>query len=304
MLIPYSTEVLIKKWPVSNLVIMGLCILFFLVLAVSASTGVSGPFMDSLIDAMVLDGWSPAGLLGYSFLHAGLVHLLGNMLCLWVFGNAVCEKVGNAVHAGVFILSGVLAGVVHNVMDGHPAIGASGAVNGMIGFYLVLYPVNRINCFYWFIRPGTFEISGYWLILFWFALDAWQAITGSQRGIAYWAHIGGFLSGLSFGFIALKTGLAQMAHYDNPTLLDYLRGGAAGPEPVHRNRTLPEIMKDKPARTPSRPAERIGNVPFNPRPDVNIDCPHCAQNLDVPGSMVGIEFACPACNGKIQLKTD
>ena len=90
MILPTSTEVLLKRWPVSNLVIIGLCTIIYILL-------VTGLMPGELADRLLLNGWSLSGLVGYSFLHAGFWHLVMNMLYLWVFGNAVCEKMVGVV---------------------------------------------------------------------------------------------------------------------------------------------------------------------------------------------------------------
>lgn len=77
-------------------------------------------------------------------------------------------------------------------------------------------------CWWLILWGGSFAISGFWIILFWFIIDAWQAIAGSGDGTAYWAHLGGFIFGFGLGTLCLSTGLARMATYDNPTLLDFL----------------------------------------------------------------------------------
>jgi membrane associated rhomboid family serine protease len=302
MLIPYSTEVLIKKWPISNLVIIGICVVVFVLL-------LAGCIPEGVLSVMILTGWNPMGLVGYQFLHAGLLHLVFNMLYLWVFGNAVCQTVGNVAYAVLFLVTGVLAGAAHILLAGAPAIGASGAINGIIGFYLVVYPVNRVNCFYWFFRFGTFDIAGFWLILFWFLADACSAFMGVNAGIAYWAHVGGFASGFALGVLFLETGMARMAHYDNPTLLDYLRGkhkaqqGLAFEKQSFRRppKSRQEPSLPPPSRRPPHPLpppEKTAKV----SPDINLDCPHCGQSLEVPEELIGSAFQCPSCNGEIELE--
>ncbi len=258
-----------------------------------------------MLEAMVLTGWNPIGLIGHQFIHAGFFHLLFNMLYLWVFGNAVCEKIGNLAYTGTFLLAGVAAGGIHNVLDGNPAVGASGAINGIVGLYLVLYPINRINCFYWFFRPGTFDISGYWLIIFWFLVDAWHAFSGAETGVAYWAHVGGFLSGFGMGFLFLKTGIAKMARYDNPTLFDYMskRKPQGGSIIELRGAARPDAMSELARSMLTRPAPKAAPVPA-PAADINLDCPHCSQNLDAPAAMIGQVFACPTGGGMIKLEEE
>jgi rhomboid family protein len=150
----------------------------------------------SLFDSMVLGGWGIMGLFGHVFLHADAWHLFGNMVFLMVFGNAVCAKLGHARYLGLFFVLAFSAAAAHNMFSGGQAIGASGAVNGVVGMYLVLYPFNDVRCFYWFwVRIGSFAISGIFVILFWLAFDIWGAIDGGG-GIAYWAHLGGIIGGV------------------------------------------------------------------------------------------------------------
>jgi len=299
MIIPYSTEVEITRWPFSNLAIMAGCVGVFVLL-------LGGYVSPSVIEAMILTGWNPIGLVGHQFVHAGFGHILFNMLFLWVFGNAVCEKVGNGVYGAAFLLAGIAAAALHNIMDGAPAVGASGAINGIVGLYLVLYPINRITCFFWFFRPGTFDVSGFWLILFWFVVDAWQAFSGAETGIAYWGHVGGFVLGVGLGFLFLATGVARMASYDNPTLLDYLsKRKTRGASVTERGSAArPGALAGVAERIVPRPAPRRDVVPFAAQPYLNVDCPHCLQNLDVPTSMIGHTFACASCGKEIELQEE
>jgi membrane associated rhomboid family serine protease len=172
-------------------------------------------------EAFLLDGWDPSSLFGHMFLHGGFLHLLGNMLFLWIFGNAVCAKVGNISFPFIYLFLGFCAAVVHLVADGSPAVGASGAINGVVGMFLVWYPLNSISCFYlWGFIPmlGTaFSISSCWMILFWLVFDIWGAAsTGGST--AYWAHIGGFAVGFALAVALLKIGLVEMEE-DEKSLL-------------------------------------------------------------------------------------
>ena len=88
------------------------------------------------------------------------------------------------------------AAAMHLTFVGGPMIGASGAINGIVGVFLLWYPLNSSSCIYWFyIRGGTFQISSYWMILFWLMFDIWGVASGGGS-VAYWAHIGGFLAGM------------------------------------------------------------------------------------------------------------
>ena len=315
ILLPYSTEVHIRRWPIGNLAIIGICVFVSLLI----------PADSELFAGMVLWHWHPIGMITYMFLHSGIMHLVLNMLALWVFGNTVCEKIGSLLFALVFILTGFIAGVVHMTMDVSPAIGASGAINGVIGFYLVLHPVNRINCLYWvLVKGGTFAISGFWIVLLWFGFDAYGALSHSQSGIAYWAHLGGFISGVMLGVLFLRRGWAKMESYDNPTLLDYIfkdkpqrktREERADHGFGRLGRSAAPLVKTEPMRTPvpptkpPPPSERAATPEKSeahqqPEQFTNIDCPHCAQNLDMPTDMIGISFACPACAKQILVEQE
>jgi membrane associated rhomboid family serine protease len=167
------------------------------------------------------------GLLGNMFLHGGFLHLLGNMLFLWIFGNAICATVGNISYGFLYLCLGVIAGIVHLVMDGHPAIGASGAINGIVGMAFVLFPRNKIHTWYffaipfiWLFKAGKFETKAYWMVLYWLVFDIIGSM-GSPDGVAHWGHIGGFAGGMIIALCALKFKLVETYHL---TLLDVLAG--------------------------------------------------------------------------------
>lgn len=217
LLVPYEIETLQQEKPWANWLIVAACSLVSLV-------AMFGGGLDSgAFDALVLDGFSFPGLVGHVFLHADLIHLLGNMVFLWVFGNAVCTNTSNWVYLGTFFVCTLLAGVTHVLLDGSLAIGASGAINGIVGVTLAMYPLNRVYLFWVFlIRGGTTSCKAWLIIGAWFLFDIWGAVSGGGM-IAYWAHIGGFLGGLAFGLTALHFGWIQLTEYDNRSLLDIIR---------------------------------------------------------------------------------
>jgi membrane associated rhomboid family serine protease len=114
--------------------------------------------------------------------------------------------------------------VTHLIFGGGPAVGASGAINGVIGMALAMYPINRVSVF-WFIifRGGTFQCPVWGMALLWFAFDLFGAMRGSG-GVAYWAHIGGLISGVLIGLLALHWGWVRLTAYDNRSLLEILKG--------------------------------------------------------------------------------
>jgi membrane associated rhomboid family serine protease len=138
------------------------------------------------------------------FLHGGFLHILGNMWFLHVFGDNVEDRLGHVRYLIFYILCGVAAGLIHlltNWGSKIPTIGASGAISGVMGAYLLLYPRARITTliliffFFQLIEIPAFVFLGYWLLLQLFSASLTPSHVG---GIAWWAHIGGFVSGLIF----------------------------------------------------------------------------------------------------------
>ncbi len=205
------------RWPVANFAIIGVTVFFSL-------SAMSGAIPLPVVEAMILQNWNPAGVLGHMLLHGGLLHLAGNMLFLWVFGNAVCAKAGNTAYLFIYFGMGAAAAIAHLLFDGAPAIGASGAVNGVMGMFLMLYPLNNITCAYFLVVFfGTFCVSSMWMILLWLSFDLWGAAAG-HGSVAYWAHIGGIAAGFALAAVMVSKGSIRMSDTEC-TLLDYLRGG-------------------------------------------------------------------------------
>ena len=96
------------------------------------------------VPPLALPAWTTA--ISCIFLHGSFMHLLGNMWFLWLFGNAVCAKVGNLVYLLIYLMLGLTSGVVAYTIDPRPAVGASGAINGVVGMFVVWYPLNNIHC--------------------------------------------------------------------------------------------------------------------------------------------------------------
>jgi len=134
-----------------------------------------------------------------TFLHSGFLHIAGNMLFLWVFGNNVEDFLGKIKFAAFYLVAGIAAGLAHVVtnLEGlpslAPAVGASGAVAGVMGAYLVLFPRARINTlvplfFIWtVVRLSAWVVLGLWFVF--------QFFTSPDSGVAWMAHVGGFLVG-------------------------------------------------------------------------------------------------------------
>jgi membrane associated rhomboid family serine protease len=144
------------------------------------------------------------------FLHGGLMHLLGNMLFLYIFGDNIEDHFGHIGYLLFYLVCGIGSGLVHvlfNLNSHIPAIGASGAISGVMGAYILLFPRARILTFFFiFLIPvPAFLILGYWFV-FQF-LEALGGIGGGPAGgVAVWAHVGGFLIGMLITLIFARRG--------------------------------------------------------------------------------------------------
>jgi membrane associated rhomboid family serine protease len=138
------------------------------------------------------------------FLHGGWMHLLGNMRFLWVFGGAVEDTLGHFQYLIFYFISGIGAAVVHTIFNWGsqvPSVGASGAISGVMGAFIVLFPSARVATLipalflFFTIRIPAFLMLGYWFFLQIFSGLASLGVGGQQGGVAWWAHVGGFLLG-------------------------------------------------------------------------------------------------------------
>ncbi len=137
------------------------------------------------------------------FLHGGLMHLLGNMLYLWIFGNNIEDACGHFRFILFYLLTGIgaaAAQIAVNPDSQIPMVGASGAISGVLGAYLLLYPRARVLVLLpLFIILKVFYVPAAVLLVIWFAMQltsGWATVGQSGGGVAFWAHIGGFAAGL------------------------------------------------------------------------------------------------------------
>jgi membrane associated rhomboid family serine protease len=148
----------------------------------------------------------PVTLLTSLFLHGGWTHIIGNMLFLWAFGKSLEDAMGHTKFLMFYLVCGITAGITHVVFNAYttlPTVGASGAIAGVMGAYLVKFPRARIHTlFFLFIFFTTTDIPAFLILIYWFITQLFSeygAITQSQvmnGGVAYAAHIGGFVSGM------------------------------------------------------------------------------------------------------------
>lgn len=151
--------------------------------------------------------WLPVGT--SMFFHAGWLHLLGNLLFLWVFGAAVEDRLGPSRDLLLYLGGGVLAAGLQIVVAPDvtiPMVGASGAIGAILGAYLALFPRNRILTLVFVF--AVVELPAIVVLGSWFVLQLFGGVGGVANdldgGVAYWAHVGGFLAGLAFAWLAYR----------------------------------------------------------------------------------------------------
>jgi membrane associated rhomboid family serine protease len=144
------------------------------------------------------------------FLHGGWFHLISNMWWLWIFGDNVEDHLGRFRFLFFYLASGLFAGAVHtffNLNSILPAVGASGAVAGVLGAYLILFPHARIQTlvpfflYYEVVELPAVIVLGFWFLAQFLSGTAAIAMTTAAGGVAWWAHVGGFLAGMALLFL-------------------------------------------------------------------------------------------------------
>ncbi len=137
-----------------------------------------------------------ATLVSSMFMHGGWMHIVSNMWFLWVFGDNVEDFFGPMLYVAFYVLTGLAATATHILFEGAsivPVVGASGAVSGVLGAYVVLYPKARVHTFIWIIIIiRTFYLPAWIFLGLWIGM---QFFSLGQGGVAWWAHIGGFAAG-------------------------------------------------------------------------------------------------------------
>jgi len=155
------------------------------------------------------------------FLHAGWLHLIFNMWALWIFGDNVEDRLGHLWYLVFYLLCGVAAALFHTLLNPNsavPTVGASGAIAGVMGAYFLLYPRARVLTlvplfFVFFLWLPAWIVLGYWFVAQFVSGAAGRIAShsGDQPGVAFWAHVGGFLAGMLL--IKLFPPRARRYHY-------------------------------------------------------------------------------------------
>jgi rhomboid family protein len=168
------------------------------------------------------------------FLHGGWMHLIFNMWSLYLFGRTVEDRLGPGRYLAFFLACGVLAGVTHamfNATSPVPVVGASGAIAGVMGCFIRLFPWARIIVLVPVIFvPFFFELPAMAFIGLWFVIQVLQGVTelfatSTGAGVAWWAHIGGFVGGLAFGSLLTPPQQHGRTYYADSGILGFNRFG-------------------------------------------------------------------------------
>jgi len=202
-----------KNYPVVNNTIIGINIILFLFeMSQGANLDrfvyiyglVPARYSMPQISSYFTTGQQLLSWLSFMFLHGGFWHLLGNMWFLYIFGDNVEDRLGPFRYLVFYLLCGITSGLSHLLFNLHsnmPTIGASGAIAGVMGAYLILHPNSKILTLIPIIFiPWFIEIPAFFFLGFWFILQFLSAAGshGNIGGIAWWAHIGGFVFGIVF----------------------------------------------------------------------------------------------------------
>jgi membrane associated rhomboid family serine protease len=212
-MIPISDTSPVRRFPMVNWALIAINIIGFVYELTLRPRALDGLFMTwgvtpwniLLALAHPLRATPAVGLtlITSQFLHAGWVHLIGNMLFLWVFGDNVEDALGHLPYLLFYLAGGVIAGLAQVFILGParvPSIGASGAIASVLGAYVVLYPWSRIRILiplillFWTIEVPAVLVLGWWFIQQFFYGAA--TLSEAASGVAFWAHIGGFVAGM------------------------------------------------------------------------------------------------------------
>lgn len=252
-LIPIGTEVRPRHAPIANWVLIGLNVLVFLL-----TTRLGGALGAQIQRECALDAARPLlhEYITYQFLHGDWMHLVGNMLFLWIFGNAVCDRMGAFPYVLFYLAGGVFAGVAFAHGAENPLIGASGAIAAVTTAFLALYPRVHVTMLFWMYFVFTFQIPA--LILIVFKIILWDNIIapgfyqGAVSNVAHSAHLGGYAFGFAVALGLLAVRALPRNQFDMIALWDRWRrrsglsGGALAARPISARPVVVEELDSRP----------------------------------------------------------
>lgn len=224
---PLKTTERIRTWPYATTVLLALNVFVFLQQIMSPDAGAfidqwglvpaNYPALDSLNNWTSLDPMLLLPFITSMFLHAGWLHLGGNMLSLWVFGPNIEDRFGHLAFVVVYLACGLAAAITQIVFSAGsdiPIVGASGAIAGVMGAFFVLFPKARVvSVIPIIIIPLIVRVPAFFYLLFFIGMNVINALTelktdalaGKSAGVAWWAHIGGFAIGIVYALLLGQT---------------------------------------------------------------------------------------------------
>jgi membrane associated rhomboid family serine protease len=186
------------------------------------------------------------------FLHGGWLHLGGNMLFLWIFGNNIEDVLGHVRYLLLYLVSGAVAALCQALPDTAstvPMIGASGAIAGVLGAYLLIYPYAKVHVLIWIIIFVRIITVPAWIMLgLWFGLQLLDGLLSDagDAGVAFWAHVGGFISGVALLFLLRPRGATLLQPPKSPSF------AATAPREFYGRHTFHEGVPGAPAEPQSQ----------------------------------------------------
>ena len=197
MKIGFRRSVSAQELPAGNYIVMMLATVTFAIQMI-------GDPKQQYLNGYILKQLTFSSMFGYMWLHMSMIHIVGNLITLWIFGRHVSLKISDGSYVLSYFLIGIVAAAVHVYYDGRPNIGASGAIMGVLGMHVVL-------CF------RQFGVLGPWLILIWFLLNLTAGIIGGYP-TTYMAHAGGFLAGMILASLLIIFKIAKCDDTDQSLL--------------------------------------------------------------------------------------
>ena len=226
-MIPLKDTVQSRSFPIVNWMLIGLNVFFFLLLLSSGAEAEAWVEDLAVVPARLLrdpTSWQTVTLFTSMFLHGGWAHLIGNMLALYIFGDNVEDRLGSGRYLLFYFICGLAAAAAHiavNPNSSAPTIGASGAISGVLAAYLLFFPSSRvITLVFLFIFPWFVEIPAVIYLGFWFLSQLFNGAlavvshTQTFGGVAWWAHVGGFIAGLVLGPLLARRRFIRRRYVD------------------------------------------------------------------------------------------
>ena len=219
MFFPISDDNPSSSTPYVTYILIGLCSFVF-VLQYLSQMNPSIFYNFGFIPADFFSDYSSITIYTSMFLHGGLFHIAGNMLYLWIFGDNIEAELGSIKFLIFYLVCGVIASLAQGIVDPDsliPLIGASGAVAGILGAYLILYPSANVRVFVWiFIFIQIINVPAGIVLAIWIIGQFFSLGSSMSDGVAYMAHVAGFMSGLMYMFLFRKRDKVQSTHHSRP----------------------------------------------------------------------------------------